>query len=164
MSPSLLDSCTYLQTWTHDLLSAWLETKATPVYFIPPGCLWSEARVRFPMASASIPIMPVISHRLTPSSGPIQSISLPSSGAGLGHYSMDVYSLENATRSFFDSDISPSRKECDDLARSLLGGEPVVPSNIQGQSSYTVFSPQAVTEVRTRGDGSSHPAKNAKIV
>ena len=77
---------------------------------------------------------------------------------------MDVYSLEKATRSFFDSDISPSRKECDDLARSLLGGEPVVSSNIQGQFSYTVFSPQAVTEVRTGGDGSSRPAKNAKIV
>ena len=77
---------------------------------------------------------------------------------------MGVYSVENATRSFFDSDVSPSRKECDDLARSLLGGGPVVPSNIQGQFSYTVFSPQAVTEVRTRGDGSSHPARNANIV
>jgi hypothetical protein len=77
---------------------------------------------------------------------------------------MDVYSLEKATRSFFDKDVSPSRKECDDLARSLLGGKPIVPSNIQGQFSYTVFSPQAITEVRPIGDGSSHPATNAKIV
>ena len=77
---------------------------------------------------------------------------------------MDVYSLKNATRSFFDGDVSPSQKECDDLARSLLGGEPVVPFTIQAQFSYTVFSPQAVTEVRPRGDGSSQPTTNAKIV
>ena len=77
---------------------------------------------------------------------------------------MDVYSLENAIRSFFDGDVSPSRRECDDFARSLLGGQPVVPFTIQGQFSYTVFSPQAFTEVRPRGDGSSQPTTNANIV
>lgn len=52
----------------------------------------------------------------------------------------------------------------DDLARSLLGGEPVVPFPIQGQCSYTVCSPQAVTKVIPGGNGSSHPVENAKIV
>lgn len=77
---------------------------------------------------------------------------------------MDVYSLENAAQSFFDNDVSLSREDCDDLACSLLGGKPTVPSNIQGQFSYTVFSPQAVTEARSSGDGSSHPSTKAKIV
>ncbi len=77
---------------------------------------------------------------------------------------MDVYSLENATRSFFCSDVSRSRKEYDDLARSLPREEPIVPFNIQGQFSYTVFSSQAVTEVRPGRDRSIQPTTNAKIV
>ena len=74
---------------------------------------------------------------------------------------MEIYSLDNEIRSFFNGNLSTSRKECDDLARSLLGGEPVVPFPIQGHFSYTVCSPQAVTE---GGNGSSHPVENAKIV
>lgn len=77
---------------------------------------------------------------------------------------MEVYSLENAIRSFFDSDISPSRKECDEFARSLLGGGPIVPFNIQGQFSYTVVSPLAVTEVHPIEYGKNYPTTNAKIV
>ena len=77
---------------------------------------------------------------------------------------MEVYSLENEIRSFFDGNPSTSRKECDDLARSLLGGEAVVPFPIQGQFSYTVCSPQAVTEAPPGGNGSSDPVGNAKIV
>jgi len=57
------------------------------------------------------------------------------------------YSLENATRFFFDSDGSPGRKECDDLACFRPGRKPIMPSYIQGQFSYTVFSPQAVLSV-----------------
>lgn len=80
----------------------------------------------------------------------------------LGDQTMALYSLDDATRSFFDSDVSPSRQECDDLARSLLGGKPIVPSNIQGQFSYTVCSPQAV-EARLDGERNSFPATNANI-
>ena len=45
---------------------------------------------------------------------------------------------------FSDRDGFPNRSECDDLARSLPGGEPVVPFAIQGQFSYThgVLSPK----------------------
>lgn len=68
---------------------------------------------------------------------------------------MDVYSLEDAIRVFFDGNISPSRQECDNFARSLLGGRPVVPFPIQGQFSYTVSSPQAFADVRPGEDGSS---------
>ena len=39
-----------------------------------------------------------------------------------------------------------------------------MPFPIQGQCSYTVCSPQAVTEVPPGGNGSSHPVENAKIV
>lgn len=73
---------------------------------------------------------------------------------------MDVYSLENAIRSFFDGDVSPSQNECDEVACSLLGGGPVVPFPIQGQFSYTVFSPH----VRPGKDGSGQSTLNAKIV
>lgn len=75
---------------------------------------------------------------------------------------MEIYSLGSEIRSFFNGNLSTSREECDDLARSLLGGEPVVPFPIQGQCSYTVCSPQAVTEVPP--DGSGHSVENAKIV
>ena len=75
---------------------------------------------------------------------------------------MDVYSLENAIQAFFHNFVSPTRKECDDLACSLLGG-PVVPFAIQGQFSYTVFSPHAVPEVQPAGDGSRQPILDVKI-
>jgi hypothetical protein len=77
---------------------------------------------------------------------------------------MDVYSLENAIRSFFDGHVSPSRRECDDLACSLLGGGPIVPFTIQGQFSYTVSFPQAITGARLSEDGSSKSNSDAKIV
>jgi len=77
---------------------------------------------------------------------------------------MDIYSLENVIRSFFDKDASPSRKECDDLAISLLGENPIVLSKIQGQFSYTVFSPQATTDVCFEREGSNLLVTNAKIV
>lgn len=77
---------------------------------------------------------------------------------------MEIYSLDNEIRSFFNGNLSTSRKKYDDLARSLLGGEPVVPFPIHRQCSYTVCSPQAVTEVIPGGNGSSHPVENAKIV
>ena len=77
---------------------------------------------------------------------------------------MKVYSLEGAIRDFFDNNVSPSRQECDDYARSLLGGRPVVPFTIQGQFSYTVFSPQAFADVRSGEDRSSQPTTNVKIV
>lgn len=77
---------------------------------------------------------------------------------------MDIYSLENAIRSFFDKDASPNQKECDDLAISLLEESPIVPSKIHGQFSYTVFSPQATTDVCSEREGSNLPVTNAKIV
>ncbi len=77
---------------------------------------------------------------------------------------MDIYSLENAIRSFFDGHVSSSRRECNDLACSLLGGGPIVPFTIQGQFSYTVFLPQAISKVRLGEDGSNKPSSDAKIV
>ncbi|KAL9124204.1 MAG: hypothetical protein Q9217_006446 [Psora testacea] len=77
---------------------------------------------------------------------------------------MDIYSLENAIRSFFNDCGSLTREECDDRARSLLGGGPIVTSTIQGQFSYTVSSPHAATEVRSGDDNSSRPTSNAMIV
>jgi len=82
---------------------------------------------------------------------------------------METYSLEHAIRSFFNSDVSPNREECDNLARSLLGGQSIVPFDIQGQFSYTVYSLQAAgTQVRRPGrdddSNSQAAANNAKIV
>ena len=77
---------------------------------------------------------------------------------------MEVYSLENAIRGFFDGNVSPSRQECDDFARSLLGDRHIVPCAIQGRFSYTVFSPQALADVRPGEDRSSQPTTNVKIV
>ena len=77
---------------------------------------------------------------------------------------MEIYSLEDTIRSFFENNVSPSRKECDALASSLLGGNTIVPFKIQGQFSYTVFCPQAVTNICPTEDRSSQQATDAKIV
>ncbi|KAL9128891.1 MAG: hypothetical protein Q9217_002513 [Psora testacea] len=105
-------------------------------------------------------------YRSNPISAPTRRLGLREQGPqlSLDDWSMEVYSLENAIRSFFAGKVSPSQKECDDLAHSLLGGERVVPFPIQGQFSYTVFSPQAVIDVPPDGDGNSQPITNAKIV
>lgn len=77
---------------------------------------------------------------------------------------MEVYSLEGAIQSFFETQISPTRQESDDLASSLLGGGPVVPFDIQGQFSYTVFSPEATTEIEPDAAESNYKCSNTKIV
>ena len=50
-----------------------------------------------------------------------------------------VYSLDNAINSFFKSQPSVTRRQCDELAVSLVG-EPVNPTAIQGAFSYTVIA------------------------
>ena len=79
---------------------------------------------------------------------------------------MENYTLENTIQSFFDRDRFPSQQECDDLARSLLGGKSVLPFTIaiQGSFSYKVLSPLAVGEARSGGDESCHFTTDEKIV
>ena len=77
---------------------------------------------------------------------------------------MEFYSLENTIRSLIDGDGCPSRQECDDLARSLLGGRSVLPFAIQESFSYTVYSPQAIRAIRSGGDEIRQPTTDDKIV
>ena len=71
---------------------------------------------------------------------------------------MEIYSHDDSPiQAFFDHNPRPTRQECNDLARSLLGGQPVKPFIIQGQFSHTVYAaPQYCTPGR--------PGGNAKIV
>lgn len=50
-----------------------------------------------------------------------------------------VYSLDNTINSFFESQSSVNRQQCDELAVSLVG-EPISPAPIQGAFSYTVIA------------------------
>jgi hypothetical protein len=50
-----------------------------------------------------------------------------------------VYSLENTINSFFESQPTVTRRQCDELAVSLVG-EPIHPAPIQGAFSYTVIA------------------------
>ena len=77
---------------------------------------------------------------------------------------MEVYPLEAAVQAFFGTQISPTRQESDELASALLGGGPVVPFAIQGQFSYTVFSPGRIKASEPDHAESSDKYTNAKIV
>ena len=79
-------------------------------------------------------------------------------------YFMEIYSLEAAVQAFFSTQISPTRQESDELASTLLGGDPVVPFAIQGQFSYTVFSPGRIKASESDHAESSDKYSNAKIV
>jgi hypothetical protein len=50
-----------------------------------------------------------------------------------------IYSLDNTINSFFESQSTVKRRQCDELAVSLVG-EPVNPAPIQGAFSYTVIA------------------------
>lgn len=50
-----------------------------------------------------------------------------------------IYSLDNTINSFFESQSTVTRRQCDELAVSLIG-EPVNPAPIQGAFSYTVIA------------------------
>ncbi len=50
-----------------------------------------------------------------------------------------VYSLDSAINEFFKSQSTVTRRQCDELAVSLVG-EPVNPVPIQGAFSYTVIA------------------------
>ena len=50
-----------------------------------------------------------------------------------------IYSLDNTINSFFESQSIVTRRQCDELAVSLVG-EPVSPAPIQGAFSYTVIA------------------------
>lgn len=77
---------------------------------------------------------------------------------------MDVYSLR--TRFDLSSIKTPLRlkKNVTTSPFPCLGRTPIVPSKIQGQFSYTVFSAQATTDVCPEREGSNLPVTNAKIV
>lgn len=60
--------------------------------------------------------------------------------------------------------ISPTRQESDELASALLGGDPVVPFAIQGNFSYTVFSPGRIKASEPDHAESNDKYSNAKIV
>lgn len=52
---------------------------------------------------------------------------------------LSVYSLDDTINSFFESELTVTRQQCDELAVSLVG-EPVNPAPIQGAFSYTVIA------------------------
>ena len=50
-----------------------------------------------------------------------------------------IYSLDNTINSFFKSQSTVTRRQCDELAVSLIG-KPVNPAPIQGALSYTIIA------------------------
>jgi hypothetical protein len=50
-----------------------------------------------------------------------------------------IYSLDKTINSFFESQSTATRRQCDKLAISLVG-EPINPAPIQGAFSYTVIA------------------------
>lgn len=57
-----------------------------------------------------------------------------------------TYNLDNTINSFFESQSNATRRQCDELAVSLVG-EPVNPTPIQGAFSYTVMAGAKQSEI-----------------
>lgn len=58
-----------------------------------------------------------------------------------------LYHIDGAIESFFSRDeVAPSRMQCDDFARRRCG-DPVVPVDVQGITSYTVVAGPAADKI-----------------